>query len=254
MLKRTILLFIATILLVQGSVFASNTSKIKKDPAPLKIGISPEYPPFEFIKDGKLQGFSVDLGEALAKELSRKAEFIEMNFSGLIAALQSRKIDLIISSLSITENRKKIVSFSMPYYVSKLSLVVLRGSEVKTMSDLKNKVVGVQLGSTMEQFVKPIAQNDNIRVISMDSNLVLVQELKKKIINGIVIEESQAKVFVKANKDLEYYDVPTESYPSLGYAIALRQGCCFGDEIDAALSKFKKNGLSASLEKKWLGE
>ena len=252
MLKRTILLFITTILLVQGSVFASNPSEIKKNLEPLKIGISPEYPPFEFIKDGKLQGFSVDLGEALAKELSRKAEFIEMNFSGLIAALQSRKIDLIISSLSITENRKKVVRFSMPYYVSKLSLVVLRGSEVKTMSDLKNKVAGVQLGSTMEQFIKPIAQTDNIKVISMDSNLVLVQELKKKIIDAIVIEESQAKAFAKANADLEYYNIPGDSYPALGYAIALRQGCCFGDEIDLALTKFKKNGMLAALEKKWL--
>ena len=103
----------------------------------LKVGVTADYPPFEFTKNGELQGFSIDFAKKLGEAMGQKVEFKDMTFNSLIASLQSRKIDMVISSINITEERKKNVDFSIPYYSSIFSMLSLKSSNLTSVRTRK---------------------------------------------------------------------------------------------------------------------
>jgi len=109
-MKKLFLLFGALLCsLASGAAMAEDK--------PLRIGIEAAYPPFAYkTPEGKLAGFDYDIGNALCEEMKVKCKWIEQEFDGLIPALKVRKIDAVISSMSITDERKKSVDFSKKYY------------------------------------------------------------------------------------------------------------------------------------------
>ena len=119
----------------------------------LIVGVSPDYPPFEFTENGKIVGFDIDFAHELGKVLNKKIELKEMEFSSLIPALNSRKVDMIISSVSKNSERAKNISFSIPYYTSAFAIITKKENDVKSIDDFKNSKIGVQTGSTMESFI-----------------------------------------------------------------------------------------------------
>ena len=101
------------------------------DEKPLKIGIEAAYPPFASnAPDGSIVGFDYDIGNALCEEMKVKCVWVEQEFDGLIPALKVRKIDAILSSMSITEDRKKSVDFTTRHYHSPASMVMKEGTTV----------------------------------------------------------------------------------------------------------------------------
>ena len=110
------------------------------DEKPLKIGIEAAYPPFAFKQpDGSIAGFDYDIGNALCEEMKAKCTWVEQEFDGLIPALKVRKIDAILSSMSITEDRKKSVDFTKRYYLTPARLVMKEGT---TVSDSLDEAAG----------------------------------------------------------------------------------------------------------------
>jgi polar amino acid transport system substrate-binding protein len=106
--------------------------------SPLRVGMDLSYPPFEMQdKAGKADGVSVKLAEALAAKLGRPLKLVAMDFSGLIPALKTGNIDLIVSSMTATEERKQSIGFSTPYAFTGLALLVRKDSEVQSIEDLK---------------------------------------------------------------------------------------------------------------------
>ncbi|TGU42131.1 transporter substrate-binding domain-containing protein, partial [bacterium M00.F.Ca.ET.146.01.1.1] len=98
-------------------------------PLVIRFGVDPTYPPFESkLADGSLVGFDIDLGNALCARLQAKCTWVENAFDGLIPALQARKFDAILSSLSITEERQKTISFTNPLYFTPSRLIAATGS------------------------------------------------------------------------------------------------------------------------------
>lgn len=125
---------------------------------PLKIGIEAAYPPFASkAPDGNIVGFDYDIGNALCEEMKVKCQWVEQEFDGLIPALKVRKIDAILSSMSITEDRKKSVDFSGKYYNTPARLVMKAGTQVSDgMAELKGKNIGVQRGAIHERFAREV--------------------------------------------------------------------------------------------------
>ena len=121
------------------------------DEKPLKIGIEAAYPPFASkAPDGSIVGFDYDIGNALCEEMKVKCVWVEQEFDGLIPALKVRKIDAILSSMSITEDRKKSVDFTNKYYNTPSALAVPKDSTLKgvTKEDLAGKSIGVATSTT----------------------------------------------------------------------------------------------------------
>ncbi|MGF6797130.1 ABC-type amino acid transport substrate-binding protein [Paraburkholderia youngii] len=126
----------------------------------LKIGLEGTYPPFDSRnKDGQLEGFDVDVAKAVAAKLGVKPEFIPTEWSGIIAALQSGKFDVIINQVTITPQRKQVLDFSQPYTYSAAQLIQRADDkrEFKSLDEFKgDKKIGVTLGTNYDQMARAV--------------------------------------------------------------------------------------------------
>lgn len=216
----------------------------------LRVGLTADYPPFEFMRDKVISGFDVDLASVIAKELNKKLSLKDMDYDSLIPALQSGRIDCIISAMTVTDQRKKNVDFSIPYYIPKFAIVYRRDNEVKNVKGLNNSIIGVQLGSTMETFLKNQAGRvENLDIISLKRTPVMIQELKLSRLDGVLIEEAQAKAFTEKDLDLTFSIIESNEP---GYSIALAKNSPLTQEIDAVLTKLQDSGELDKLGNKWL--
>ena len=135
-----------------GSASESVLEKIKKD-GKLVVGTSADYPPYEFhaTVDGndKIVGFDMDIAQEVADDLGVKLEIKDMDFDGLLVALQANKVDMVFAGMTPTEERKENADFSDIYYEATHRFILRSGEEasVKSFDDLKGKKIGVQKGS-----------------------------------------------------------------------------------------------------------
>ena len=161
-MKRLISLFV---------FFLFQVFQLHAEPDPLVIGMELEYPPFEFVaEDGTNDGVSVKMAKALSSYLGRPLEIQNIKFDALITALKSDNIDLIISSMTATEERRKSINFSDPYVTTGLAMLVPNDSPIKSIEDLmtgKWKVV-VKLGTTGESFARSELKNTTIVTMKQD--------------------------------------------------------------------------------------
>lgn len=150
---------------------------------PLIIGMDATYRPFEYVDDGgQIAGVSVDIGRAIAAELGREVEFRNIQFDGLIMALKTGAIDLIVSSMTATEERRRSVAFSDPYVKTGLAVLAATGSPVHSANDLKvpGRRVVVRIGTTGESWCQ--AQLPEATLVRVDSDAACVLE----VVNGAV--------------------------------------------------------------------
>ncbi len=142
----------------------------------LKVGMELAYPPFEMSdKDGVPQGVSVDFAKELGKYLGREVVIENTAWSGLIPSLKTGKIDLIISSMTITEERKKSINFSIPYAKSSLAILANKNSNITNINDLnqKGKKVAVKKGSTGHIYANKNLPNAQILIFDKENTSVL---------------------------------------------------------------------------------
>ena len=219
----------------------------KGDHLPLIVGLSADYPPFEFIENGEFRGLDIDLAYLIGKNLNRKIEFKDLSYSHLFTALNSGQIDMAISTITFTEERNKKFDLSSPYYFADLTLIFRKDQPIKHISDLYHKKVGAQLGSTMEMWAKDCGQD--IKLVSMDVSLQLIEAVKSKQLDVIVSEYVQAKEFCKKNPELGYLVIAQSKN---GYVVALRSGSPLLKGVNIALEHIKQQGDFKTLKNKWL--
>jgi len=164
-MKKPALLALA--LLAASSVALAQAPAWKK----IRVGVEGAYPPFSEIgPDGKLKGFEIDLVLAYCAQMQAQCTLVQQEFDGLIPALQTRKVDAIFASVAITEERKKVISFSQPYYNTPARLIAKAGAPLlPTAASLKGKKLGVQRGTTFEIYAtKNFTQTELVRYGSQD--------------------------------------------------------------------------------------
>lgn len=214
--------------------------------ASLTMGVSPDYPPFEFKKNDKIEGFDIEAAKLIAKELGFKLNIVEMDFNNIIPALNSNKINFAISSLSATPDRVNNIDFSINYYTTSFSIISLKDSKINNLSEAKGKILGAQLGSTMAEFAK---SSDSKNVFELSSNIQLIEEVLLKRIDGVVLETAQAENFVKNNENLTYINVPSNQE---GYAVAFKKNSPLLKDFNRAIEKLKNNKELDKLKDFWL--
>lgn len=215
----------------------------------LYVGTDAEFPPFEYMDQDKIVGFDIDLIHEIAKLVKKDIKIMNISFDGLIPALQSKKVDLIISGMTITEDRKKSVAFTQPYYTSKEQMIILKKTttDINNLEDLQNKKVGVILGFTGDILISEM-ENVNIERFNNASSAILA--LKAQKLDALVIDFETAHNYVSVHTDLKL--VATSSTQE-DYAIALRlQDQELLEKINEAITTLKDNGTIDVLYKKYL--
>ncbi len=222
-----------------------------EDKADLILGTSADYPPFEYIKNGTVVGLDIDVAEKIAQQLDRKLIIKEMDFNSLIPALKSKKVDFVMAGLSVSEERKKNVTFTTAYFESKFSLLTLKKNQpILDLNSLANKKIGVQLGSVMESFLKERSETiPNIQLESLPKNIPLIQNLKLGRLDGVMVEDAQARAFVQANPELVANYLPGGQGE---YAIALHKNTPWLKGFNQAIEILEQSGELEKIKNKWI--
>ena len=124
------------------------------DTAPLRVGVEGAYPPFSSVgPDGQIKGFDIDVAKALCEQIKAQCTLVQLDFDGMIPALQSKKIDMIVASMSITPERLKVVDFSDKYYTSPNRLIAKAGSAIDgSAAAFKGRKIGVQRATIHDRY------------------------------------------------------------------------------------------------------
>lgn len=217
----------------------------------LYVGTNAEFAPYEYLENGKLTGFDVELMELIGKNIGYEIIWRDLSFDGLIPALQTNKIDAIIAGMSPTEDRKKAVEFSNPYLYFKSEHLVLsnKNSSLKNKSELNNKIVGAQLGSIQEGFAKDL----NAQVRPYNSFLGALMDLDNNKIDAVIISDKAGHGYLDSMKNLKVIDTIIDNNP--GASIALQKGDTIKTEkINKALDELKNTDAYNNLVKKYFPE
>ncbi|WP_427170974.1 basic amino acid ABC transporter substrate-binding protein [Fusobacterium nucleatum] len=217
----------------------------------LYVGTNAEFKPYEYLENNKMVGFDIELMELLGKELGYEIKWQDMSFDGLLPALQMKKIDAVIAGMSATPERKKAVSFSIPYifFEGGHSVIVNSKSTFKKKEDLKGKTIGVQLGTIQEQFTK---DNDSIPKLYNNFTEALL-DLQNQKIDAVIIAEVTGNEYLKTMKGIKKIDTIKDKLPSA--AIAFRKvDSELAKKFSDAILKLKNTPEYAKLVKKYFPE
>lgn len=255
-IRRTLLLSALTLALgtgLTGQAMAGEQLQKIKDSGTLNVGLEGTYPPFSFVdENGKLTGFEVELSEALAKELGVKAKIQPTKWDGILAALESKRLDVVVNQVTISEERKKKYDFSTPYTVSGIQALTRKqdAGSIKTAQDLAGKKVGVGLGTNYEQWLK--ANVPAAVVKTYDDDPTKYQDLRVGRIDAILVDRLAALELVKKTRDS--LAVTGEPFSRQESGVALRKGEPeLLKAVDDALAKLRADGTLAKLSEKYFG-
>ncbi|MGF6598864.1 lysine/arginine/ornithine transport system substrate-binding protein [Paraburkholderia sp. GAS448] len=225
----------------------------------LRFGVEAAYPPFESKSpSGQLQGFDIDVGNAVCKKMNVKCVWVENAFDGLIPALQARKFDVINSAMNITDKRKQSIDFTPAVYVVPIVMVAKRDS--KLLPDVKNlqgKRVGVLQGSSQEDFLKAHWANAGVSVVSYQDQDQVYSDLIAGRLDAAVQEAQTVQDGFLGKPEARDYAIlgePLHDPATLGEGtgLGLRKGDqALKTKVDAALDSLKKDGTLSSLSQKY---
>ncbi|HEI9374004.1 TPA: ABC transporter permease subunit [Staphylococcus aureus] len=177
-----------------------------KERGELRVGLSADYAPMEFehTVNGKTEyaGVDIDLAKKIAKDNNLKLKIVNMSFDSLLGALKTGKIDIIISGMTSTPERKKQVDFSDSYMMTKNIMLVKKDkvNEYKDIKDFNNKKVGTQKGTEQEKIAQTEIENASITSLSRLPDVILA--LKSGKVEGAVVEKPVAEAYLKQNPKL----------------------------------------------------
>ena len=256
-IRRTFLLSALSLVLGTGmvsqAVAGDQLATIKKN-GTLNVGLEGTYPPFSFVgEDNKLTGFEVEFSEALAKELGVKVKLQATPWAGILAALESKRLDIVVNQVTISDERKKKYDFSEPYTVSGIQALVQAKDKdtIKTAADLKGKKVGVGLGTNYEEWLK--ANVPDAIVKTYDDDPTKYQDLRVGRIDAILVDRLAAlELIAKTEKKLAVAGEPFSRQES---GIAVRKGEPeLLEALNKAIDKLRADGTLAKLSKKYFGD
>lgn len=234
-------------------VFAADLLDEVKSNGTLKVGLEGTYPPFNYQDaSGQLTGFEVDLAKALAEELGVNAAFQPTKWDGILAALESRRLDVVINQVTISDERKEKYDFSTPYTVSGIQALTRKADAdtIKSPNDLAGKKVGVGLGTNYEQWLKENVPQAEIR--TYDDDPTKFQDLNVGRIDVILVDRLAA--FEMVEKTGDRLAVAGDAFSRQESGVALRKGNPqLLAAIDAAIAKLRADGTLKELSEKWFG-
>ena len=211
------------------------------------VGTNAEFPPFEYLDKGEIAGFDIELMQEIGKVLDADIKIQDMAFDGLLPALQMKKVDVVIAGMTATEERKKTVAFTQPYYTASQVIIVKEGNDtIKSFDDLKGKKVGVMLGFTGDTVVSEI---EGVKVERFNAAYAGIMALNADKVEAVVLDSEPAKNYVKQNQGLKIAEADAAQEE---YAIALRKNDKeLLEKIEKALAEVKANGTYDKLLEKY---
>jgi len=217
----------------------------------LKVATEPAFPPFESqAADGSLEGFDIDLMNAIGEAAGFTVEFESLPFDGIIPALQGGTVDAAISGMTITAERAEVVDFSRPYFKAGLAIAVqATDTEITSLESLEGKRIAVQIGTTGADTASSVPGS---QVRTFDSAPLALQELVNGNVDA-VINDAPVTLFAIKSGNLDALKVVGELLTEEYYGIPTPKGSANLELINTGLSTMLSNGKYAEIYEKWFG-
>lgn len=218
--------------------------------ATIKIGTEGAYPPFNNLtSSGQLEGFDIDITKALCEEMKAKCEFVTQDWDGIIPALQAKRFDAIVASMSITDERKQQVDFTNPYYSNSLVFVAPKDSKF-TATETKGKTIGVQQGTIAAEFAEKTYPDADVK--AYPTQVEAWSDLGSGRVDAVLGDFGVQYGFVNGSDGscCEFKGEAVSSDDKIG--IAIRKGdTALADKFNKALEAIRANGKYKEVNDKY---
>lgn len=214
----------------------------------LYVGTNAEFAPYEYLENGKMVGFDIELMDAIGEELGYEIVWSNMSFDGLLPALQMKKIDAVIAGMGQTPERQKAVTFSMPYLFIEGGhyVLVAENSPLTKKEELKGKQVGVQIGTVQEELTINVGGIPKL----YDSWTGALMDLKNGKVDAVIIADISAEEYLKNLDGIKKIDIIFDTKP--GASVAFRKGNTeMAEKFNKALLELDAEGKYLEILKKY---
>ena len=227
-------------------------------PAPAKVyavGTDAAYAPFESQNEkGEIVGFDIDLMKAVAARAGIEIKVVNTPWEGIFNTLAQGDRDMLISAITITEERKQTVDFSAPYFDAHQLIVVKENSKVSKFDDLKKLKVGVQTGTTGDEVTSKLLGKTNTNVRRFESTPLALKELEAGGVDAVVADNGVVVNYVTNNQTSKFKMVNDAAFAPEQYGIAVRKGNAeLLAKVNKAIADMKADGSYDKLYASYFG-
>lgn len=235
---------IIVLVVISACISFSQSNKV------LRVGTS-LYPPFEFYKNHELVGYDIDFGNELGRQLGLQITWIVFPFQELFPALESRKVDILIAAIHITEERKQKYLFSAPYLNTGLVFVTNRNhTKIRDISNLEGLSVAAKEGATGYFYLLEIKERLNLKVFTCRDTRDCYEMLLSNKVRAVCSDYLSARDFIKNHSELE---IPLTPFKNTGLGVVSRQeNAQLIKKIDLVIREMNLNKFLRNLYIKWI--
>jgi polar amino acid transport system substrate-binding protein len=237
-------------LAASAALFALSVGAASAQETTIKIGTEGAYPPFNNLTaSGELEGFDIDIAKALCEEMKAKCEFVTQDWDGIIPALQAKRFDAIVASMSITDERKQQVDFTNPYYSNSLVFVAAKDSEFSA-AEADGKTIGVQQGTIAAEFAEKTYPDAEVK--AYPTQVEAWADLESDRVDAVLGDFGVQYGFVNGEEGTccEFKGEAVSSDDKIG--IAIRKGDTeLAQKFNTALEAIRANGKYKEVNDKY---
>jgi polar amino acid transport system substrate-binding protein len=220
---------------------AGESSEGKKK---LVVGTDATYAPMEYMDDkGEIVGIDIDIVKAIAEAAGVEVEFKNIGWEPLFPAVKNGEVDFAVSSITITDDRKKEFDFTEPYFIAQQVILVPEDSNVATLEDLKGKKVSVQINTTGHEVVKGLLGNTSSNIVAAETMPLAIEEMLNGNADAAVGDNSVVTEYLKNNPDKKLKVVEYEGAEKEYYGLMVKKGNKeILDILNEGIQKIKESG------------
>ena len=238
MKKFTKILALVMALVFVVTAFAACGGTKNEGKEKLIMGTNAAFPPYEYYEGDKIVGIDAEVGALIAEKLGMDFEIMDMDFNGIISAVQNGVVDIGMAGMTVREDRLEHVNFSTTYAKGVQVVIVKEGSDIVTLDDLTGKKIGVQEATTGDAYASEDYGEENVKRYT--NGAAAVAALQNGIVDAVIIDNEPAKAFVEANEGLTILET---AYADEEYAIAVaKENTELLKKINTALAELTADG------------
>lgn len=236
---------------------ASNKLQQVQEDGKIIVGIMGTYAPYNYMgPNNEFTGYDVEIATEIAERLDVEAEFVGQEFSGLIPGLQNDKYDMLVSQVTITDERKQVIDFSEPYITNTVRVIVREdNNEIGSVQDFQGRTIGIGLGTNDETYLRTTLMPEvgEFKINTYDDVITTLADLDAGRVEATINNAYAIKPVMEANG----YKIKAvgEAIKSDDAGVAVKKGETeFVEAINGALEEMKEDGTYTEIYVKWFGE
>lgn len=219
----------------------------------LRVVTDAAYAPMEYQDKGEVVGFDIDFIKAVAEEAGYEVEVEHVGWDPIFVEIESKRADLAVSSITITDERKQSYDFSNPYFQSTNKILVQEGSDIQSAEDLKGKKVAVQNGTTGQMAMDALLGKNHPDIKKFEDNNLAIMEMESGGADAVVADNMIVEEYAKNNPDKNLKVVEDATFDSEYYGVLFPKDSELVEEINTAINAVLDNGTYSEIYQKWFG-